>query len=686
MEFRILSAAEAGPWREEDVTPAERGVSLHWLDWFVSDRWASVNEPHRLAIEEGKEARAHNEAGKWGLHDMPDKDIPEIPPSYFLNAHGLQKKFILPLTKDIRAPLFALAPPEHRGRPTAFISHTWNSLLMGPERQRIGTFDAVFDRKDAFVWIDFACYNQHTVDNTNISEDMRAIIKAINHVVVAVTPTPLYNRSWCLWELYCADTIGLAPTFSIRSGFRNDKIQAVNALYRSFSGVENARSINDQAEQEIRNAIINRHGGLEKANVAIKEMLKRQLDSKWHELQPDDGPLKFSADPWAEDQQGATLRAYEPYWDPGLMDSLIDGGKETVREVFDRATVYIGAREKASLSVQKSDPANLRLIAALQNEDFPSIMGVVYSAGVDVNQPLPFRGALSYEVAPPLHFLMPWAQLRSIDGLLLAGADINLPWTFPPETKSADATQREEVVRALLNGVGDPYQAAWTPLMLAVQRGDAGICTSLIRAGAKTGFRCPQTGLTALHLAAAAKRKDLVEILTQTGGSIDAALVSGITALHIAAIVGDVDSIRLLLKCGADKSLRDQTGRSAQEWALRCKHPLAVDVFEATTATTFETLKKTFGEKGPALRDAFLNEVLWTVHRNPGRAASLTLYRENPGQYDIEATFDKEAEGVRSTVRVTDNADGQPMQITVTNYSLVGGDWQGKVKENWKRN
>ena len=575
---KILSASEAGPWREEDVPPSERGVSLHWLTAFVLDLWESVNEPRRLAVEKGNEARAHNEAGRWGRHDMPDLEIPKIPPYYFLNTHGLKSEFVLPLTKDIRAPLFALVPPEHRGRPTAFISHTWNSLLIGPQRQRIGTLNAVLEENDQFVWIDFACYNQHTVEHRDISNDMLGVIKAINNVVVAVTPTPLYNRSWCLWELYCADTIGLAPKFRVCHGFRNDKIHAVNALYRSFSGVENARSSNPQAEKDIRDTIIKQHGSTEKANAAIKAMLQRQLGSKWHELQPDDGPLKFSADPWTDDQQGATLRAYDPYWEPGLLDSLVHGGTETVREVFAGAGVYVGAQEMSALAVQKGNPASHRFIDALQNEGVDSIMRAVYGDAIDVNQPLPFRGTLSYEVAPPLHFLMPWAGLRTIDVILLLGADVNLPWTYPPETKSTAAAERERLVRALLNGGAEPGLTAWTALMLAVKRGDAGICTMLIGHGAQVAFRCPQTGLTALHLAAATARKDLVELLIHSGAAVDATLVSGITALHIAAIVGDVDSIAVLLKCGADKSLRDRTGQSAQAWAQRCKHPAAAEL------------------------------------------------------------------------------------------------------------
>jgi hypothetical protein len=53
-----------------------------------------ADEPRQLAIEQGERARGHNEAGKWGRHDMPDMDIPEVPPSCFLNTHALVSQFI----------------------------------------------------------------------------------------------------------------------------------------------------------------------------------------------------------------------------------------------------------------------------------------------------------------------------------------------------------------------------------------------------------------------------------------------------------------------------------------------------------------------------------------------------------------------------------------------------------------
>jgi hypothetical protein len=77
------------------------------------------------------------------------------------------------------------------------------------------------------------------------------------------------------------------------------------------------------------------------------------------------------------------------------MDSVVCGEKETVRELFARSGVYVGAGESAALSSQKDNLANLRFIQALQNEDVDSILNLTTRAGVDVDQPLPFKGTLA---------------------------------------------------------------------------------------------------------------------------------------------------------------------------------------------------------------------------------------------------------------------------------------------------
>src|SRR5258706_6395300 len=146
---------ELRPWDDLAVPLESRGVSRQWLIDFVRNVWIEINAARELAIQEAEQARSHNAA--WAIHLQPDLPIPRIPPFYFLNTHGLVDQVIKPMTGSIRAPLYALVPQQFRRRPTTFVSHPWSSLLLGPERQRIGTLDALEDSDAEFVWVDFAC-------------------------------------------------------------------------------------------------------------------------------------------------------------------------------------------------------------------------------------------------------------------------------------------------------------------------------------------------------------------------------------------------------------------------------------------------------------------------------------------------------------------------------------------------
>ena len=110
-------------------------------------------------------------------------------------------------------------PPEHRGRPERFMSHTWSSLLLGPPQQPIGTLDAL-EHLDGYVWIDFVAYNQHTIES--IPNDMEAVIGEIGQVLIAGTPVPPLGRIWCLWELFCANRGGVALDIAIRPRFHSN--------------------------------------------------------------------------------------------------------------------------------------------------------------------------------------------------------------------------------------------------------------------------------------------------------------------------------------------------------------------------------------------------------------------------------------------------------------------------------
>jgi hypothetical protein len=227
---QIVSSAP-DRWSDSDVRLAQRGVRVSWLVGWVQSLLEDINRPRIEAIEEAQRAMSHNRAGMRGQHDQPDMAVPTVPHYALLNVRALVEHFVLPLTSALRAPLWAYVPAEQRGKPDFFLSHTWNSLLLGPRQQEIGTLNAI-EHLDHCIWIDFVAYNQHTIES--IPTDMEKVVGEIGKVVFAGTPVPTLGRIWCLWELLCANRTGTDFDIAIRPGFRNDKILTVNTFYRSF--------------------------------------------------------------------------------------------------------------------------------------------------------------------------------------------------------------------------------------------------------------------------------------------------------------------------------------------------------------------------------------------------------------------------------------------------------------------
>jgi hypothetical protein len=111
-------------------------------------------------------------------------------PAYFVPL------VIKPLTLELRAPLYARVPDEFRAPPGTFLSHSWRQPLVGA----YGTLEKI----GGGVWIDAICYNQHEAEG--IAADMKAVIAETNGLLLPLGSTvePLM-RSWCLWELACAN-------------------------------------------------------------------------------------------------------------------------------------------------------------------------------------------------------------------------------------------------------------------------------------------------------------------------------------------------------------------------------------------------------------------------------------------------------------------------------------------------
>lgn len=289
-------------WNEADVPLAERGVRFSWLRNFVmSIYWQRYQLAQDVKYWSGRKAKYFTEVPtydelsiKWREINTRLKELgirlDEPNAFYETTIHELVALYIVPLTKTIRAPLYALVPPSDRGKPEVFLSHAWaNSVLSQSEMFLDGTLDA-FDRegiagiKEEFVWIDFACFNQHMLAPDTIAFDMEALIRSIGNVAFAVTTTPLFDRIWCLWEVLSVSQAGAKARFCVPPGYRTEKRQMVNKFFESFKSVKEARATKMGDYEKLLAAMISRFGSIAAADEYIRKLMRGGMGHPWFEL------------------------------------------------------------------------------------------------------------------------------------------------------------------------------------------------------------------------------------------------------------------------------------------------------------------------------------------------------------------------------------------------------------------
>jgi ankyrin repeat protein len=109
-----------------------------------------------------------------------------------------------------------------------------------------------------------------------------------------------------------------------------------------------------------------------------------------------------------------------------------------------------------------------------------------------------------------------------------------------------------------------------TPLKLAVLNDQPEIVAMLLAAGADPGRRW-RHGLTALHVAALAGRRNVAEELTRRL-PVDIPDCRRRTALMLAAWQGHASLVAMLVTAGADREARCLVGESACDYAKRSGH------------------------------------------------------------------------------------------------------------------
>jgi ankyrin repeat protein len=134
-----------------------------------------------------------------------------------------------------------------------------------------------------------------------------------------------------------------------------------------------------------------------------------------------------------------------------------------------------------------------------------------------------------------------------------------------------------ETVSVLLAGGASanprPNPSGNSPISEAITFGRGDIVRVLIQAGAKTDL-VERTGVNLLHWATITNRADVVAELVRSGVDINAIDDAGFTPLMYAATIdfGDTATLSALLTAGADRTIKNESGRTPLQQARRLGH------------------------------------------------------------------------------------------------------------------
>lgn len=115
-----------------------------------------------------------------------------------------------------------------------------------------------------------------------------------------------------------------------------------------------------------------------------------------------------------------------------------------------------------------------------------------------------------------------------------------------------------------------------TALMFASLRGQKALVEKLLQRKAEVS----KPGWNALHYAATAGHVEILQLLLEKGGYIDAPAPNGNTPLMMAAAFGSAQAIEYLLEEGADTTVRNQAGQTVREVALMHNRDFVLDILD----------------------------------------------------------------------------------------------------------
>jgi ankyrin repeat protein len=222
----------------------------------------------------------------------------------------------------------------------------------------------------------------------------------------------------------------------------------------------------------------------------------------------------------------------------------------------------------------------------------------------------PGAGAVEPDGTTPLHRAVHRNDLKAVDTLIRAGADVN-------------ATNRYGV----------------PPLSLAAMNGNAAILERLLKAGANANATQSE-GETALMTAARSGVPEAVQVLLAHGADVNAKESwRGQTPLMWAAAEGHAETIQVLLEAGAQINARSNAGWTALLFASREGKIPAVKTLLAGGADVNDTLLARGGGRGRGAGAAGAGGGAGAGARPATRGSSVLVLAVGSGHFELAAAL-----------------------------------------------
>ncbi len=148
---------------------------------------------------------------------------------------------------------------------------------------------------------------------------------------------------------------------------------------------------------------------------------------------------------------------------------------------------------------------------------------------------------------------------EAVNGLLAQGVDVN---SYDEDgitlLSKSILDRRPDTVRLLLQKGADPNMPSLdgvSPIIYAAGALETEILRDLLKSGARADYQIPETGETALHIAAITGHTAAIPLLVKAGADINARTFAGNTPLHEAMTLTPTRGLyQILIKHGADIS------------------------------------------------------------------------------------------------------------------------------------